>query len=471
MAIAYFPQIYEDELIYSLLARLKAHSGIVSYRDTAKMIYQNPYVRPSTDFINNLTLDASNLITAQKSMNEVIEHHTMFNMYMRFYPSERKKVVFNSMLKQDSSKNILPVISYKKSTRVLRYCPICVKEDRLRVGETYWHRCHQLYGVDVCYLHNCRLKQSKIAIDGKMTPQLVSAEEVVGLDDDNKIISDEIIIGLAQYQTAIFTAHIDLETELDIKTIFDRYIDKKYHAVGKICKNIINLYEEYRSFYSSINLDYLMDKEQFVKVLSGDRKLSHGICQIAFWLNIDKEVLLIPMIDVTDDKESIVYREIADKLGYEYEIVKKIGEEIISQMGNKISNRRAVDIKEKWKKMDVELLPKVRDILQEIKKQEETERPVRITIAGVQKQMKLPDKRFEKLPMCKAEIEKYMESQKQYWAREIVWAVRELQKDNKELSIKKIRTKINLRTANIMVALEELEKINMDTYKMVCDLL
>ena len=73
--------------------------------------------------------------------------------------------------------------------------------------------------------------------------------------------------------------------------------------------------------------------------------------------------------------------------------------------------------------------------------------------------------------MCKAEIEKYMESQKQYWAREIVWAVRELQKDNKELSIKKIRTKINLRTANIMVALEELEKINMDTYKMVCDLL
>ena len=40
MAIAYFPDIYEDELLYSLFARFYAHTGQMVYRDVAGMLFQ-----------------------------------------------------------------------------------------------------------------------------------------------------------------------------------------------------------------------------------------------------------------------------------------------------------------------------------------------------------------------------------------------------------------------------------------------
>jgi len=39
----------------------------------------------------------------------------------------------------------------------MRVCPLCVKEDRERYGETYWHLSHQLQGIDVCHKHGCYL--------------------------------------------------------------------------------------------------------------------------------------------------------------------------------------------------------------------------------------------------------------------------------------------------------------------------
>ena len=60
----------------------------------------------------------------------------------------------------------------------LRFCPECVKCDRERFGETYWHRLHQSQGVVVCPVHTTFLEDSTAARQsGKKF--FISAESVV----------------------------------------------------------------------------------------------------------------------------------------------------------------------------------------------------------------------------------------------------------------------------------------------------
>ena len=47
--------------------------------------------------------------------------------------------------------------------------------------------------------------------------------------------------------------------------------------------------------------------------------------------------------------------------------------------------------------------------------------------------------------MCFAEIQRHKESQKQYWAREIVWAVRQIDNTGDVLNWRKIRDLTNMR--------------------------
>ena len=49
------------------------------------------------------------------------------------------------------------------------------------------------------------------------------------------------------------------------------------------------------------------------------------------------------------------------------------------------------------------------------------------------------------LPECMALIKSYQESQEQYWAREVVWAVHQVQKDGNILVWRRIRDLTNLR--------------------------
>ncbi len=90
------------------------------------------------------------------------------------------------------------------------------------------------------------------------------------------------------------------------------------------------------------------------------------------------------------------------------------------------------------------MLPEVRKVVRQMYDTGE-ERPRRITVSAVRKEMGLPDKRIEKLPKCKAEILKYQESQSQYWAREAIWAHEKLEQEGAAVTWKKIRVLTNMR--------------------------
>ena len=93
------------------------------------------------------------------------------------------------------------------------------------------------------------------------------------------------------------------------------------------------------------------------------------------------------------------------------------------------------------------MLPKVRETVKRMYECGD-ERSRRITVSAVRKEMGLPDKRFDKLPKCKEEILKYQESQKEYWAREAVWAYRKLIEEGQAVNWTHMRNLTNMRNEN-----------------------
>lgn len=166
-----------------------------------------------------------------------------------------------------------------------------------------------------------------------------------------------------------------------------------------------------------------------------------------------------------------VYLKVAQNIGVEYELVKLVGDEISKEQGKrKLSfdtKRKNLD---KWEKMDLELLPFVKKLIEQLQDTGEN-RPEKISVAGICKALNLPNKRIDKLPMCKEEIRKHMESQEHYWARELVWAVESIEKSEVRLNWKQIRDLINLRKGNVELALNDLKDMDERVHDIVVSLL
>ena len=97
MEIAYFPQIYPDELIYSVLARLYVHSGYPAYTFCAEDVFINKRVRPDMELLNVMKPEILEYLCKKMSMAELIEKHTMFPCYARFLPYERRNRAFEAL--------------------------------------------------------------------------------------------------------------------------------------------------------------------------------------------------------------------------------------------------------------------------------------------------------------------------------------------------------------------------------------
>ena len=231
--IPYFPTLYEDELFYSGLCRYYCHTGCVSYHSVIPEIFNNVMDRPDIEFMNSLSSDMMRKVQNHYQPEEIIMRHTMYPYYVRFLPSSRKKEVYHALIDNKGQvRNLLSqVIGKDGNDRFLRYCPLCVMEDRENYGETYWHRKHQIKGVVVCYRHGCLLKDTGIVIKGNSEPSFHPAELVIEicstyckkngestlpeLDDQSGMTINTEEIRLAGYITSLLDQPVDVENKDD----------------------------------------------------------------------------------------------------------------------------------------------------------------------------------------------------------------------------------------------------------------
>jgi hypothetical protein len=181
--ITNFPDPYPDELMYSVCARyiniMRYTNKIYAIRDLFGRV-----IMPSVEFPNRLDYLASSLPPNHKyTVDEFIDNHTPFSFYAQFLPAERAQLI-RDVMRKDGRNCVINRIGFNVNRSYwpdwLRFCPECVLDDRKKFKETYWHRVHQLQGINVCPIHAVFLESSKMSTRIRQLPQTgFSAEEVV----------------------------------------------------------------------------------------------------------------------------------------------------------------------------------------------------------------------------------------------------------------------------------------------------
>ena len=331
-------------------------------------------------------------------------------------------------------------------SRYIRYCPECAKADREKYGETYWHREHQIPRIRVCPKHRCFLENSEIAISAKTTPALHDAENNVPENTETRECNSEREIGFTQYVIDVMHEPIDLENPLSVGKYLHSRLGNEYASDSRLVRNITKLYEDYLSFYGkempTMALSYLQ------KIFNGYLYDPYFVLQLSFFLGISVQEIShlpsnIPLYGI-----DAVYQKLSQRYNLDYAVVEEIGCAVLkySYNQNRVS-RKSGKREALYDELDTQYLPQVKRVVKQILRPDV--RPERVSFAKVQKTLELPQKIFNKLPKCRAYIEKHIESQPEYWAREIEWAVAELIQEDQPLNTSRIMKKTNMRIRDI----------------------
>lgn len=180
--IGHIPTPNPDELLYSLCARYAARVRYPSNKSVLLDLFNTPNVIASVGlpcrigFLREAIPPGSDL-----TINRLIDEHTLLPYFAPFIPSGRV-----AQLRQDMkgsggqrvySRSGIMAGRVPEPER-LRFCPACKTEDEKRPGETYWHRLHQLPGIEVCSSHLTFLENSSVGLRTKRKHhQFITAEQ------------------------------------------------------------------------------------------------------------------------------------------------------------------------------------------------------------------------------------------------------------------------------------------------------
>lgn len=429
--ITQFPKIYPDELLYSQLARYHVRSGNLAYIFTAEQLFQTKTVRPDVEFLNSYTQDTLSVITSTMSFADVIMKHTMFPYYGRFLKLERRMRAYDSLvaMRTDYRKHLPIPLNRDGGRRYLRYCPVCAQNDRKEYGETYWHRIHQMVGIDICPIHHCYLIDSDIATDSTASPSLVAAEEAA-ISEKTVYSNNPVECNLAVYIAEVFNSDLYLQTEATAgKFLHYCLTNTKYMSKHGRLRNMELVYMDFIEFYKEFPNPKFNQQWQIGKVFSDSRHSIIEICMVAMFLGVPAKRLV--EMDLSDSS-SAACKEIA------------------------LANRHGGQKKYDWNAKDIDTLPKVKEVISDLL-QVSNKRPVKISIGMVERLLGMPKSGLRNYPLCRAEIMKYTESQEQYWARELVWAANTMLARSGVIHMTGLMKLTNMRVKNITASIPYLD--------------
>lgn len=161
--LSYFPVPYEDECYYSILCRYMQHCGLSTSR-AVKILFERQISPRSTLLTPYLSCRIPGWVSEETGITEekIIRGHTAY-CYLAAFSKERSvKKMFQHIRTGAKDSQRIPYRSIMAG-QYLRYCPACAYEEKIKNGEMYWHRLHQLDGIHFCLKHGVALAESKVS--------------------------------------------------------------------------------------------------------------------------------------------------------------------------------------------------------------------------------------------------------------------------------------------------------------------
>ena len=176
--MVFFPRMYEDELLYSVIARYHKRSGNLTYSQTIEDIFGDKIVTPSVYLQSNINKIIDNIPNYFNiTPKQLIYNHTLYPYYTAFMNKSDSEKVYSLMCEANSGGVYAKCgLSAKGSEdNYFKFCPKCMEEDIEKYGEPYWHRTHQIPEYMVCSKHKVLLQNSDVKISRYNRYELVTA--------------------------------------------------------------------------------------------------------------------------------------------------------------------------------------------------------------------------------------------------------------------------------------------------------
>ncbi|MBU5317650.1 TnsD family transposase [Clostridium bornimense] len=261
--ITIFPKAYNNELLYSWMARYTFINGNIKDSYDKEDLFGNPKWTFDLFRQNNLEYFV-NCFPKQLgyTTENIIYRNTIFPVFFKFMDNERKNNIIKKICSSNLSTFIKEIgINIINSTEVRNYiniCPLCYEEDKEIHNDAYIHRNYQVPGCYMCAKHNVFLK--KYYIKGNDTYgnykdikfidinniDSSSLEEYDLLNEDkelylyvskcidnifNGVLNDDIVAIREKYQSKLYEKGYIVNTKLALKKLcndFNSYYSKEF---------------------------------------------------------------------------------------------------------------------------------------------------------------------------------------------------------------------------------------------------
>ncbi|NOJ73556.1 TnsD family Tn7-like transposition protein [Paenibacillus alvei] len=286
LLLAYFPTLYEDELLYSGIARYHMNVGNRTQRQTIEDLFGSRLICATTDLPSHLEILASR-INNLYSCEQLIQNHTLFPYYAYFMNQDKidqAKVLMKRGASQGEVHAILGLLANKvKAPNYLRFCQECYKAEDNEY-EPYWHRSHQLPGVNVCSLHNHPLTISNVDYTTQnhkfefVALSKIRVEHFPMVDVDARWTEDLEYIA-EQSVSILVTSHLKTNTMPNYKN----FLYEKGYLTAKGRVKFNQLIIKFRQFYSDKLLQFLncevtsASETWFHKVIRSPKEIIHPL--------------------------------------------------------------------------------------------------------------------------------------------------------------------------------------------------
>lgn len=276
---AFFPQIYPDELIFSAVSRYHDRLAYRSARATARDLFNTSIVRVGFDLPGGMgRLCDSMPLNHNYSDIRLITDHTLYRLYAAFMSPNRAAILRNDMSKRlgGAAQARAGTLTTKQKIEFLRYCSECVREDRERWDETYWHRVHNIPGVEICVTHNIFLESTDVRTARQASPEIfITADKAIDRTPSaGTKCTDPTLLKLAADLIRILKTQL-LSSGPDVN--LNRYLQlliRKGLATKRGIVSLTRLENDFREFYSPALLHRLcadLDRNWLRRIVqSGD---------------------------------------------------------------------------------------------------------------------------------------------------------------------------------------------------------
>ena len=161
--IGYFCDPFPEETLYSALARWCALLRFPNQKLAIRQLFGTTNAQAVVDLPCHLdSLIAALPLQHGYTADQFIDAHTLLPFYIPFSNAKRIKHLRRAMQGKGKAIHMSAglMAGRVRPSMWLRSCPECDRQDTIRYGESYWHRLHQLVGVEVCPEHGVFLEDS-----------------------------------------------------------------------------------------------------------------------------------------------------------------------------------------------------------------------------------------------------------------------------------------------------------------------